>query len=283
MPKAKSSALDEYVLRGDAAGLASRFRRSPVAQLRKVAQSIAKMWRARPKETITFIKALSRSDSEECRQISGYAAGVLASQEWSDDIQGILLRLADDPIWPVREAAGFGIQAALEQNYEQVYPTLREWSEKPNPNIRRAVLVALRPSYRGEWNEQRVNQLLDLVGTFLTEQDEYVRKNVPWVLRFFRNYPDLVLPRLAAWAKNPDERVRRHVAMTCEGTLAKTRSREVLEILRVLVSDKRPSVSKAVTKALRRVKAENPKLVHQVLSDWRTDTQLIPIVDTILS
>ncbi len=164
-----------------------------------------------------------------------------------------LYQLADSSNWEVREWAASACSIVLNHHFETYYATMLECIRSSSPNIRRAVAVAVKYTAKSR-DETKADQLIDLVEPLLYDTDSYVKKNVgafaigDGLLRYF---PAHVIRRMRTWIHIDNEQVRWNIAKiftSAEGLKYVDPLQE--EVIAILLSDKRPSVVRAV-KSLR--------------------------------
>lgn len=200
---------------------------------------------------------------------------------WNAQVEDYVRRLANSEDWAVRETAQLALKSALEGHFEQVLPVVETWAKDANPNIRRAAMLGCRPKPREP--EANVRRMLDVVTSLVGDDAPYVRRNVPYALRFYRRYPGLVLPRLQVLASSEDPIVQENVAQACEGTLAKTQPAEVLTVLKELARSSEAATRRWVIKALQKVEQEHAGMVGEALREWRQNADLAGFVEQALT
>lgn len=198
-----------------------------------------------------------------------HAADAAANAE---AVVAVLERGADDDNWEVRETAG-GVLARLIVEASGPYTTLaRSWSKSPSPNLRRAVVLALKYAVRAE--RSRAEEFLDILDPLACDGDEYVRKNLgPFALgdTFLRVAPELTLKRLERWARSKDEWARWNAASAFTAAGARRYVAEGLPLLRIAAGDRRPMVSRAVVRALENLAKAERAAVVKAVSTWGED------------
>lgn len=189
------------------------------------------------------------------KELGALIVAPLARSHWRDLVR-MAHRLSKDDDWGVRESGAALLGRLLEESFEDVLPTAREWVSGADPRLRRAAIVAAKYAARNRRQEWAA-PLLDLVEPALRDHDEYVRKSLgPFALgdQFVRSYPDATLSRLRRWMEDPDENVRWNVAMTFSAASGARLAQRAPDILDFLARDERPFVRGAVRTAQRRVR-----------------------------
>ncbi|GIQ69663.1 hypothetical protein XYCOK13_24870 [Xylanibacillus composti] len=177
---------------------------------------------------------------------------ILIAEHYHVDPQEATLRLyhlADSANWEVREWAASACSIVLDHHFESYYPALLEWTQSSSPHIRRAVAVAVKYSAKSR-DESKANQLIDLIEPLLYDTDPYVKKNVGafaiggGLLKYF---PSHVIQRIRIWIEIDNEQVRWNLAKiftSAEGAKYMLEFKD--DVIPVLLSDKRPSIVRAV-------------------------------------
>lgn len=179
------------------------------------------------------------------------------------EVERAALRLARDERWDVREAAAALLGEALDVSFDQFYRSCRTWMDKPEPRVRRAIVVAAKYAARSRAPE-RATPLLDLVEPALRDRDEYVRRSLgPFAIgdQLLRSYPEETLARLERWASDPDEVVRWNVAMAFSSATGAMHAEQGVPLLRTLAKDESKFVARAAQATLRRIQKRRPDLV----------------------
>jgi 3-methyladenine DNA glycosylase AlkD len=107
--------------------------------------------------------------------ITGEEIGsILIAEQYSfnsSEVESTLYRLADSPNWEVREWIASACGIILTNNFSEFHPTMLQWASDKSPNVRRAVVVAVK--YAAKTNKDEYSeQLLDLI------DNEQVRWNI---------------------------------------------------------------------------------------------------------
>jgi len=144
------------------------------------------------------LEALSASRAEEVRMLAGFLLRPLLPRE-GERVWPVADHLVVDDAWTVREAATFGTRDASIDDPDAVLPLLRRWAE-PAVGARRHrafIVVARQPA------RQRASVVAEIMASIdepLADPDPYVRKNIPFAIRYLaRNQPRALRAKLAAW------------------------------------------------------------------------------------
>ncbi|MBC7264583.1 MAG: DNA alkylation repair protein [Chloroflexi bacterium] len=174
--------------------------------------------------------------------------------------------------WEAREGGAFGLRDELEADFDRAFPVVRSWIANSHPYLRRAGVVVCRMR-RGRCTPRQVALLLEAMEPALLERERYVRVNVgPFALASLAHVqPDVALPRIAQWAHREEEVVRWNVAMAFSQALGRRYPDVGLAILRLLATDPRRFVWRAVASSLRNIGRTYPRRVVPLLEDWLAD------------
>jgi len=209
------------------------------------------------------------------------ACGLLARGYCSarDAAKPLLVSLADDAEWPVREAAGHACGTILREDFPAGAELLHEWSTHPSAAVRRTVLTAIARAAdprRLEWREP----LLKLVEPLLPDREPAVRRALgPLVLGsvLLRTYPDLTFEYLVKWSTSSDEQTLWNVAMAFSSAGAPPIAKKALIVLRKLSLDERRYVWRAVASAMWKLGRKKPEVIRPELSRWLEDERRVDV------
>jgi 3-methyladenine DNA glycosylase AlkC len=177
-----------------------------------------------------------------------------------EKVKDILLNIADDPNWEVREYAGSAFANALFHNHD-FYETLLIWTKHPSENVRRAVVfsaLALR-------DKKNLSKAFRLLGILMFDSSKYVKKNLgPFILgSYFGNkFPEETLKQLHKWSKIRDENVRWNIIMAFNNSFGNKYPEEALDILKYFAGDVDLSVKRALFSTLNFLSKRHEKLVE---------------------
>lgn len=213
---------------------------------------------------------------------SRHVACGLLPKAYSSDPQStleLLLQLADDPDWTVRESAGDACGRLLRTDYSTMMEILREWREHSAANVRRAVLIAAAKAAqtrRLEWAEP----LLKLIEPLLSDRDSTLRRNLgPFAIgtSLLRYYPDMTFEYLVKWSTSNDKQVLWNVAMSFSASAGARLVKKALIILRKLSLDERRYVWRAVASAMWKLGRKKPEIVRPELARWLEDERRVDV------
>lgn len=189
----------------------------------------------------------------------------------------ILLRIADDAHWEVRESADTVLLQLVKADFSKAYALLKRWAMHSSENVRRAVVMTAKKAGR-ERQSGWANPLLDLLELLITDRSVYVRKNLgPFAIGdgFIRYDSALTLQRLVQWAKMSDDQARWNVAMAFSTAEAARHVDAAVPILEQLAADERRYVWRAVASAMRNLGRRVPKKVIPILERWLKDERRV--------
>ncbi len=176
-------------------------------------------------------------------------------------VKGMLLQIADDDNWEVRETAGGALANTLYYNSD-FYSTLTKWAKHPSDKIRRAVVISsLGLLEKG--NTKNLQLAFSLLEPLLYDSSVYVKKNLgPFVLGSYygNSFPEEVFAQLKIWLKIKDENVRWNIAMAFHNSYGNKYPDKALDILTVLANDNQPSVKKFVKSTVKFLAKRSKKL-----------------------
>lgn len=209
------------------------------------------------------------------------ACGLLPESYRHDSVGTIslLLRLADDSDWTVRESAGDACGRLLRKDFTGMMEVLREWREHPSENVRKAVVIAAMKAAktrRLEWAEP----LLKLIEPLLFDRHPHLRRNLGplalgGALLFY--YPDMTFEYLVKWSTSNDEQVLWNVAMAFSASAGPLLVKKALIILRKLSLDERRYVWRAVAAAMWKLGRKKPEIVRPELTRWLEDERRVNV------
>jgi 3-methyladenine DNA glycosylase AlkC len=240
-----------------------------------------------PDEAHSWAARLLRSESAAARSLGAMLAATFIESFYEQrphEAEELMIRIADDVHWEVRESADNVLLPLLERNFDGAYALLQRWAGHPSENVRRAVVLTAKKAgkeRRPEWGEP----LLDLLKPLLGDRSVYVRKNLgPFAIGdgLLRYYPDLTIARLTRWAEEEDEQVRWNVSMAFSTAEAARHLDAALPILERLAADDRRFVWRAVASAMRNLGRRVPERVVSVLKEWLKDERRARPAETAL-
>jgi|GEM_PF-474877 len=229
-----------------------------------------------PDEALQWAINMLRTESAATRSLGAMLASTCIEPfyaQYPRQAQELIIRIADDAHWEVREDANAVLLPLLQMRFDEIIALLRQWTKHPSENVRRAVVLIVKKAgkeRRPGWGEP----LLELLEPLLSDRSEYVRKSLgPFAVGdgLLRYYPDLTLERLSRWIEVLDPQVRWNVAMAFSAAEGAKHLDAALPILERLAEDNRRFVWRAVASAMRNLGRQVPERVVPVLKEWLED------------
>jgi len=191
----------------------------------------------------------------------------------------LLLQLADDADWTVRDAAAETCGRLLRDDFNGMLGTLIEWREHRSVNVRRAVVIAAGRATRPDRLE-RAEPLLKLIEPLLADEDASIRRALgPSALGggLLRHYPMDAFEYIVKWSTSSEPGVLWNVAMAFSAPPAAGIARKALIVLRKLSLDERRTVWRAVSSAMWRLGRRCPEIVRPELMRWLEDERRVDV------
>ncbi len=224
------------------------------------------------KELVSHIKTTAKNESalnkdffnagiKLCSMKEDVAKQIGISMLWrgykhdKQKARAVLLMIADDPNWEVRESAGGAFANVLYYNRE-FYNTLTKWAEHKSQNVRRAVVIGSL-GLRDTKNPADIPKAFKLLEPLMYDSSTYVKKNLgPFVLGSYygNSYPKETFKQLDKWVKIKNDNVRWNVAMTFNNSFGNKYPIEAVKYLRILSKDPSTVVQRAVKSTLNHLK-----------------------------
>ena len=214
--------------------------------------------------------AFACSESEGAQEIGLVLLGKLFGHN-PGEVSDVILRLADSENWEVREWAASALRRVISENFEAIYPTVREWVEHSSPNVRRAAAVASAWA-AGDCTEKECRLLLEALTPLLEDDDPYVRKNMGAFAvgdGFLRAQPGLVADWLGRASDHP--RAQWNVAMALAAAEAAKHFGLLSGLLGGLAADERTAVRRAVYRAVLNLGKRVPEEINSLVEGWKDD------------
>jgi HEAT repeat protein len=249
-------------------------------------------------------KLVTKILQDEPETIYAWGVAMAERQEWSArlsaswffslyyerhqaEVQRLLLQLADDENWGVREGAAGGFAHVLGDHFDEVLPIFQEWARHPSENVRRAVVLAVMPVVRDkDRGAERAEPCLRLLEPLLADRSQYVRKNLgPFAIgaAMLNHHPDLTFAALERWRDQyDDEQVRWNLAMALSASGGVAHAERAMAFLYTLADDERRTVWRAVSSAARALGKKRPEVVVPELKDWLEDESRRRVAETAL-
>jgi vesicle coat complex subunit len=189
-----------------------------------------------------------------------------------DEVCKLLIKIADDENWEVREYAGSAFANTLHDNPD-FYDELKKLYRHPSENVRRAIVISA-IGLRDKSDKKKLKKAFALLQPLLFDKSGYVRKNLgPFVLgSYFGNtFPKETLAQLKKWTEIGDDYVRWNIAMAFNNSFGNKYPEEALKILKLLIGDVSLVVKRAVVSTLRFLRKKHEKIVDQFVLQYEPD------------
>ncbi|MDH4618969.1 HEAT repeat domain-containing protein [Brevibacillus sp. AY1] len=178
------------------------------------------------------------------------------------EVNSVLLRLADSTDWEVREWVASACAIVLTHNFKNFYPTLLEWTKNDSPNVRRAVVVAVKYTAR-KMEDQYAELLIDLIEPLLSDEDIYVKKNLGAFAigdGLLKYYPKQLINRLNTWIHSENEHVRWNIIKIFSSAEGIKYIEDSIHLLKILSNDQRKIVKRVFHSTMQSVKKRDPAI-----------------------
>jgi 3-methyladenine DNA glycosylase AlkC len=196
----------------------------------------------------------------------------------------LLLSLADDPYWAVREEITWAFAEVMNEDFDTFYPRLKKLVCRSSENVRRAIAVAAQRVGKSR-NPAYAHPLFQLIEPLLSDQAGYVRKNLgPFALGdgLVKYYPEVGFEYLHKWSANTEAQVRWNVAMSVSSTAGFRHPHEATNLLEELARDERKYVRGALIAALKRLAGKHPEIVRTAMANWQLDQSTRYVYDRVI-
>ena len=211
-----------------------------------------------PKYFFEAGKKFCRSKSDNAKEIGvsliwrGYIHKPAVTEE-------ILLKIADDPNWEVREYAGTAFANVLKEN-PALHGKILEWSEHTSENVRRAVVFSsLAYKQKGD-----ITKAFEILKPLMSDNSQYVKKNLgPFILgsHFGNNFPEETLEFLKSLVNEKCSNTLWNIAMSFNNSFGNRFPEDSLQILSKMMCSENPVVRRAVISTLRHLHKRHPEKV----------------------
>lgn len=222
--------------------------------------------------------SFANSESEGAQEVGLVLLGQLFGHNPAE-VTGVILRLADSGNWEVREWAASALRRVIGENFEAIYPTVREWVGHSSANVRRAAAVASAWA-AGDCTEAECRLLLEALTPLLEDDDAYVRKNLGAFAigdSFLKAQPALVAGWLGKASSHP--RAQWNVAMALSAAEAAKHFGLLSGLLGGLAADERRVVRRAVYRAVLNLGKRVPEEISSLVEGWKDDPERRHVYD----
>jgi len=180
------------------------------------------------------------------------------------EVKNILLKIADDENWEVREYAAGAFINALKNNPE-LHKIFLGWTKHKSENVRRAVVFSAL-AYKED--VENLDKAFETLEPLMSDSSIYVKKNLgPFILGSHLGswYPDETMKQLKKWLKIKNEHAKWNIAMTFNNSFGNKYPEKALEILRELTKEENKVVKRAVISTLRHLNKRHTKLIQDFI------------------
>ena len=156
-------------------------------------------------ESLRIAKQLYASEKYQVRMVAVFVLGYIASKS-HDAVKILRKTVSQDNSWQVQEILAKAFDEYCKQiGYEKSLPTIKEWLQDKNPNVRRAVSEGLRIWNRRDYFRGYPEVAIQLLSKLKEDESDYVRRSTGNALRdISRREKNLVRAELAKWDRaNP--------------------------------------------------------------------------------
>ncbi|MCM3081665.1 DNA alkylation repair protein [Brevibacillus invocatus] len=188
------------------------------------------------------------------------------------EVNSVLLKLADNTHWEVREWVASACAIVLTNNFQNFYPVLLGWTKNHSPNVRRAVVVAVKYSAR-KLEDNYAELLIDLIEPLLCDEDRYVKRNLgafaigDGILKY---YPKHLINRLNIWINSENEHVRWNIMKIFSTAEGIKYIEDSIHVLKILSNDQRKIVKSAFKSTILSIKKRDPEIFHKYFGKYET-------------
>ena len=154
-------------------------------------------------QSLRTAEQLYASEKYQVRMVAVFVLGYIASS--SKEAFKILRRtVSQDKSWQVQEILAQAFNEYCKSiGYEKALPTIGDWLQDKNPNVRRAASEGLRIWNQREYFKEHPEVAVELLSRLKDDESEYVRKSVGNAIRdISRKEKDLIRNELASWDKS---------------------------------------------------------------------------------
>lgn len=221
----------------------------PVAEVGRIEKIIQKNF---PEDQqFALSKKLLKRAEYTARNIGAH----LIASGWpgNKDVEKLMKAAANDEDWIVREYAAGTFANLLEKDFSHFSKLYLKWIQSESVNVKRAVALAVK--YQSKSAEpKRWKTYFDLINPLMSEEAEYIRKNLgPFAIGdgLLSRYPTQVLSACKKWSQSKSENTRWNTAMIFTAAAARKYAKEGHAVLKSLETDNSSLVAKAAKKAIK--------------------------------
>jgi len=140
------------------------------------------------------------------QMLSVYIMGLIAHQH-KKAFDFLKNNVSKNPYWQIQEFLAMAFDNYCKNTgYENSLPTIDEWLNDKNQNIRRAVTEGLRIWTKRPYFRDNPDEAIKILSKHKTDESEYVRKSVGNALKdISKEYPELIKKELTKWELDTKE------------------------------------------------------------------------------
>lgn len=181
-------------------------------------------------------------------------------------VEAMLMKIADDPNWEVREYAAGAVSSTVAR-FSGFYKTLEKWRKHESENVRRVVVMSA-SGLKDKKDSSCTKKAFALLEPLLYDSSVYVKKNLgPFAIGSWYGYsfPKETFAQLDKWLKIKDANVRWNIAMTFNNSFGNHYTLKALKYLKVLSKDNSKVVQRAVKSTLRSLRKKHELLIDNFI------------------
>lgn len=165
-------------------------------------------------EITQYAYHLYDSEIYQIRMVAVFLFGQLSATD-EDILLFMKQQVSLDPSWRVQEILAMAFDNYCKNiGYQQAQPTIKEWINNCNYNVRRAVSEGLRIWTNRPYFNKNPDIAIQLLSTLRHDKSEYVRKSCGNALRdISKKYPELIKVELSTWKDTKEEEHVRKLIM----------------------------------------------------------------------
>lgn len=151
-------------------------------------------------ECFSLAKEFYQSEDYQVRGLAVFICGSISSK-YNEALMFLRDQVSMDENWRVQEILAKAFDTYCKDiGYEAALPTIREWLNDNNPNLRRAVIEGLRIWTGRDYFQQNPRVAVDLLARFKDDPSEYVRKSAGNALRdISKKHGELIRLEVDTW------------------------------------------------------------------------------------
>jgi len=135
-----------------------------------------------------------------------YILGLIAHQH-EEAFEFLKNHVSKNPSWQVQEFLAMAFDNYCKNTgYEKALPTIDEWLNDNNQNVRRAVTEGLRIWTKRPYFKDNPEEAIQILSKHKADDSEYVRKSVGNALKdISKAFPELIIKELSTWVLDTKE------------------------------------------------------------------------------